>query len=145
MKFDVEPEIEHLNNENCIFLNRLNEEEYAFQLQNLSNKIISLYNNKKQNLDFIDVNIDVNTIVIERNPTASQITLEEARNALYSTVADMMGEAIAEGRTFTLQDLNNLSIDNLDVSVNVGEEEAIITIGDYAFKIDKEFYLTDVE
>ena len=56
-----------------------------------------------------------------------------------------MGQAQLEGREFTIQDLQNLSIEGHDVLVNIGDESAIIVVDIYMFSINKEFYLTDIQ
>ena len=138
IKFSTIPKIERLSISNCLYLNQLSEEEYITTVQLLYNKAISLYNEKRESLNFIDFNTDKGNI-------ASTKTVDEARKALYNKVSEMMTKAVEEGREFTIQDLRNLTIDGYDVTVNLNEENAIIIVDIYMFSIDKNFYLEDVE
>ena len=138
IKFSVKPEIESLTSQNCLYLNELSQEEYISTVQLLYNKAISLYNEKRENLNFIDINTD-------RENSVTSVSIDEARTALYNKVSEMMTQAVQEGREFTIQDLNNLTIDGYDVKTNINDENAIIVVDIYMFSIDQNFYLEDIE
>ncbi len=139
IRFSVVSEIEELNPDNCLFLNNLGAEEYSAVVQNLYNKFLSTYNEKRENLNFIDYN------TYGESSNVIEVSIDEARNALYQTVSGLMTQAQLEGRTLTIQDLNNLNIEGHDVFVNIGEESAIIVVDIYMFSISKDFYLTDIQ
>lgn len=139
IRFASVPEIEELNQDNCLFLSNLSSVEYSAVVQNLYNKFLTTYNEKREDLNFIDHNT-----YRERSNTI-EVSIDEARSALYSTVSSLMGQAQLEGREFTIQDLQNLSIEGHDVLVNIGDESAIIVVDIYMFSINKEFYLTDIQ
>jgi hypothetical protein len=122
-----------------LFLNNLGAEEYSAVVQNLYNKFLSTYNEKRENLNFIDYN------TYGESSNVIEVSIDEARNALYQTVSGLMTQAQLEGRTLTIQDLNNLNIEGHDVFVNIGEESAIIVVDIYMFSISKDFYLTDIQ
>ena len=143
IKFLVDVSIQNLNDENCLFLSRLNEEEYTNDIENIYNNAINLYNSKRENLKFIDLNTTPEAIEILTS--TPRITAEEAWKVVFDTVANMMGEAIAEEREFTIENLEGLTIDGYDVSVDLNENEAIVTVDSYKFKIDRDFNMSVAE
>lgn len=134
-------EISELNDENCLFLDSLNEERDS-TIEDLKNRITTLYTNKKENLNFIDTNTYSST---KLENASSNVTREEAKNALITKVGNMMQEAIDRNEEFTIKNLENLKIDGYEVSSNVTEQSAIIVVDVYTFNIDTSFVLTDVE
>lgn len=56
IKFSKKPEIEVLNEENCLFLETLSQEEYEPTIQAVKEQIKLVWNAKKENFDFIDTN-----------------------------------------------------------------------------------------
>ena len=47
------------------------------------------------------------------------------------------------GRQTTLEDLQNLQVDGLDVSIIISDELAIIKVNGYRFSIDSTFVLSE--
>lgn len=141
INFNVTPEIEELKEENCVFLDNLSPEELNQTKQDLTNKILELYSSKIEEFDFLDANIHASKI----DEASLNITRNEAKQALIDKVSVMMREALDRNEEFTLQNLVDLKIDGYEVSSNVTENEAIIVVDVYTFKIDSEFILTDVE
>lgn len=137
-----ESEIEELTQENCLYLDQLPEEELATTLTDLENKVTNLYNNKKENLDFIDTNTGGS---VSLDSVSSNVSREEAKNALITRVSNMMQEAIDNNQEFTIQNLVDLKIDGYEVSSTVTENNAVIVVDLYTFNIDTNFTLTDVE
>lgn len=135
-----------LNSENCIYLDMLPENERQTLLETIKNQIMTLYTNKKDNLNFIDTNTYTQTTL--ENQTQNQtstVTREVAKEALINKIVTMMDEAIARNEEFTIQDLADLKIDGYKVSVAVTSESALIVVDVYKFNIDTGFMLTDVE
>lgn len=145
INFGVSPEIEDLTEENCLFLETLSEEELNQTIQSIKDKIIEVYNDKKENLNFLDTNIHSSTIKQNLDVVSSNITIDEAREALITKVSTMMQEAIDKNEEFTIQNLADLTIDGYEVSSNITEDAAVIVVDIYTFNIDSNFILTDVE
>ncbi len=141
INFDVNPEIEDLTEENCLFLDNLSPEELDQTKVDITNKLIDLYNNKIEEFDFLDANVHASTI----DKASLNITRNEAKQALINRVSIMMREALDRNEEFTLQNLVDLSIEGYEVSSTVTESEAIVVVDVYTFRIDSDFILTDVE
>lgn len=143
IKFEENAISEEITEENAVFLDRLsNEEAHNLYLQ-LSEKFSSVYEEKIQNLSFIDNNSS-NSVV--QQPVAEQINKEEKeqiKNKLIEKVSNMMGEAQQRGENFTIQNLVDLSIEGYTVSSIVSEDLAVIKINGYTFNIDKDFMLSE--
>ncbi len=145
IEFGVSPEINDLNDNNCVFLDELSETERLTTLMNLYTKILEVYKNKMEEFNFLDTNVNSSGFTIETPNNEPTITIDEARDALYNKVSIMMRDAIDNEQDFTIKDLTDLTIDGHNVTTTITENEAIITVDNYKFKIDKEFDLTDVE
>lgn len=138
--------IPELNQDNCIYLDSLPEEERKTQINDITTKLTNLYTTKKDNLNFIDTNTySSTTLENNANKNTKTVTREEAKNALISKVGNMMQEAIDNNKELTIQDLENLKIDGYKVSSAVTAEAALIVVDVYKFSIDTTFTLTDIE
>ena len=154
IQFKEVSDLPGINTENCIFLDLLPENERQELLNTIKNQITTLYNSKKENLNFIDTNTysqttldNQNTVTNQTPPTTSTstVTREEAEKALIDKVVSMMDEAIAKNEEFTIQNLADLKIDGYKVSSAVTSDAALIVVDVYKFKIDTGFTLTYVE
>ena len=132
--------VDDLGNE-ALLIDSMSEQEVETTLNAIKDRIKDVYNEKLENLKMIDTN--TNTKVIE--DVSQTVDRSNARNALYNRVSIMMGEAQNEGREFTLFDLRDLKIDGHIVGSSVTENEAIIVVDSFKFKIDSNFALTDME
>lgn len=142
IKFGTSSEIEDLNSENCVFLDELSEDERATTLQAIIEKVIQVYQDKKENLNFIDTNTN-SSIQQNLNTASTNVTKEEAKNALIEKFRELYQNAQNEGNEFTLHNLENLTIDGYEVSTNITDEVAIIVVDTYTFKINSNFELSE--
>ncbi len=143
IKFTNVSDIEDLTEENCVFLDNLSEEDANNTIEEIKYRFEEIYNEKKSNLNLIDVNTKSSIIRQELDTVSSNISKDEAREALADKVTGMMQEAIDNNQEFTLQNLVELQIDGLEVSSTVNENTAIIVVDIYTFNIDSNFNLTD--
>ena len=141
IKFKDVDGLEDLVPENCLYLDQLSEEELKITLDDLKNKFKTLYEDKKDSLNFINTN----TGGITLEDISSAVNKEDAKNALITRVSNMMQEAIDNNQEFTIKNLENLTIDGYEVSSTVTEENAKIVVDIYTFNIDQNFTLTDSE
>ena len=135
--FDKVSEIEKLTEENCLFLDMMNDEEFNNTIQEILIKVMEVYTNKKESLDFIDTNTQAPSI------SQNNVNRDGLRELLITAVSTKMGEFHAEGRNYTLQDLADLQITGHMVNVVLQNDVAEISIDGVKFKIDVEFKLYD--
>ena len=135
--FDKVSEIEKLTEENCLFLDMMNDEEFNNTIQEILIKVMEVYTNKKESLDFIDTNTQAPSI------SQNNVNRDGLRELLITAVSTKMGEFQAEGRNYTLQDLADLQITGHMVNVVLQNDVAEISIDGVKFKIDVEFKLYD--
>ena len=146
IQFKEVSDLPGLNSENCIYLDLLPEADRQSLLDTIKTQVITLYTNKKENLNFIDTNTySQTTLENQSSSQTSKVTREEAKNALITKVSNMMQEAIDRNEEFTIQNLVDLKIDGYKVSAAVTAESALIVVDVYKFNIDTGFTLTDVE
>lgn len=144
MKFDVNPEIEKLTDENCLFLDTLGDEELQMTIDAIMEKIINVYDMKKESLNFLDTNTQ--SSVSKQNTNLNMNVLREnTRNLLINTISVQMGEAQARGEQYTIMNLEGLQIEGHQVVVLIENDIANINIDGFKFAIDSNFVLTDVE
>ena len=143
IKFTNVSDIEDLTEENCVFLDNLNQEDANSAINEIKNRFEELYSEKKSNLNLIDVNTKSSIIRQELDAVSSNISKDEARKVLADKVTGMMQEALDNNQEFTLQNLVDLKIDGFEVSSIVNETTAIIVVDIYTFNIDSNFNLTD--
>lgn len=137
INFDKVSEIEKLTDENCLFLDTLSDEELQVTITAITTQMLEVYNTKKQNLNFIDTNVQAPDI------TENNVNRDELRNLLIETVSLQMGDAQSRGEEYTLQNLENLQIQGHMVSVVIQNDIAEISIDGVKFRIDQNFNLSD--
>ncbi len=132
--------IQDLTDENCLFLETLSPEDYEATMKAIEEKIDYVWGEKKEHFGFIDTNTSKRSII---DRALSNITRDEARQALENKISSMIGEAGENGQEFTIQNLENLQIDGYEVSSVVNENEAVIVVDIYTFNVNSEFNITD--
>lgn len=131
--------IEDLTQDNTVFLEDLSEEEYNITVKAIMDKILQVYNEKKEKFNFIDTNIGSSVIQQNLNSDAKK----SAKEALEKRIEELRIEAEENGEEFSLQNLIDLQIDGYEVSSTVNEENAAVVIDIYTFNIDKDFNITE--
>ncbi len=134
-------EIPDLVDENCLFMETLSQEDYDITVQAIKDKIDFVWDEKKQQFDFIDTNTKSSTKNIDR--VSTNITIDNAREALQNKISAMMNEAAENEQEFTLQNLENLQMEGYEVSSVVNENEAVIVVDVYTFNVNNEFNIID--
>lgn len=138
ISFDKISEIETLNEENCLYLDNLNDAEFTLTIAGITSQAKNVIESKISNLSFIDTNTKAPVITQNQNR-------EELRNLLISTVSTLMGEAINNGQEYTVYSLQNLQINGHIVNVIMENDVAVVSVDGVKFKIDSNFNLTDAE
>ena len=136
--FDKLTEIEKLTEENCLFLDNLPEEEKNLILTEVRNKIKEVLENQEKNLDFIDTNTQAPGIT-------QNINKNEIKNLIITEIGKLMGEALARGEIFSIENLKNLQLQDHNMNITIEEGVAKIDIDGLKFSIDANFNLTEIE
>lgn len=146
LNFDITPEIQELNNENCLFLDTLSNEELLLTIDAIKVKTTEVLKEKNKNLNIIDVN---NSNLVVQQTDQNQISEEEvaakegAKQALIKKLSDEMRAYLNEGKQLKIEDLQNLEIPGYEVNISISSNLAIITVNGYKFKLDSDFNLSD--
>ena len=145
IKFKNIEDVENINQENTVFLEDMSQEEYDITVQAIKDKIIQVYNEKKDKFNFLDTNIG--NAVIEQNLEKNSNEQDKIviKEALQTKIDELRSEAEANEVEFNLQSLENLQIDGYEVSSTINEDMAVIVIDIYTFNIDKDFNITEAE
>lgn len=161
-----EVEIEDLTDDNCLFLDELDKDQFNDVIEAVKTKFEEIINERfaKQGLkpvfeqdkeNTLNSNIeDNNDGEIEENNNQENTSIEEnsnqennedqkeiAKSKIISSISKEMGKAQDEGRTYSLEDLMNLEIPDSSVSVFIVGDEATINIDGFDFKINSNFEL----
>lgn len=145
LDFDSQIEIEKLNDENCLFIDKLPDENLIQIRDEIKNKIIKVFNQKNKDLNIIDISNN-NSIIqqIEQSEIQEDYTEKnKIKQILIENIANKMGEYINAGSQLRLEDLEGFQIEGYEVNVSLNSDIAIITVNGYRFKLDSEFNLSD--
>lgn len=145
IKLSADVLIENLNDENCLFLETLTPEDLEATKVAIKDMINEVYEEKRENLKFIDKNIKPSIIDQDLENVANKVNYENIKNRLSNEINNMRNTAIENEEEFSIRDLENLQIDGYDLSVTVNENDATIVIGDYTFIVDVEFNITEAQ
>ena len=147
LSFENEAQIEDLNDENCLFLDSLSEEDFGFVKDEIKEKTLEVLKEKNKNLNMINLN-NASSVVEQREDEQetnnnSEEDKEKVKQALIDKISNQMADLESRGRKMRLQDLEGLQIDGYEVDVSISSNLAIITINGYKFKLDSDFNLSD--
>lgn len=146
LNFEVNPQIDALNQENCLFLDMLSNEELRANAEAIQEKFLEVLRQKNRAFNIVEVDHS-NLIVQPDEPnsiTEEEIQAkEQAKQALIQNIADKMRDYQNEGKTLKIEDLENLQIPDYEVSISISSNLAIITVNGYHFKLDSDFHLSD--
>lgn len=130
-----------LDNDNCLFIDKLDEDTFTDVVTAVLEQAHGVINQKSGNTPIVEdeeeEQPDISITDDEREKKA------EARQKLFDAVANAMGEAQANGEEYTIQDLVDLRIEGSEYSVSVNSDVAIVNIDGFEFTIDREFHLSD--
>lgn len=146
LNFEVNPQIDALNEENCLFLDTLSNEELRANAEAIKEKFLEVLRQKNRAFNIVEVDHS-NLIVQPDEPnsiTEEEIQAkEQAKQALIKNIADKMRDYQNEGKNLKIEDLENLQIPDYEVSISISSNLAIITVNGYHFKLDSDFHLSD--
>lgn len=139
----AEPDIENLDENNCLFMDTLDDQTFNDVVTAVNNKATEVVNSKVNQLSLIDTNTP-NTLIeqpeVDENDTEAK---ENAKTRVIEAVSQAMTETQNNGGEYTLEDLNDLQIESESFSVVVSEDIALITLDGYEFKIDSDFNISE--
>lgn len=146
LNFDITPEIEELNNENCLFIDTISNEELLLTRDAIKQKTMDVLKEKNRNLNIIQMNTDNSVVEQTQQNTNAEENLEaknQVKQALIQTISDKMREYLNNGTELKIEDLEDLQIPNYEVEISISSNLAIITVNGYKFKLDSDFNLSD--
>lgn len=146
LNFDTNPEIEELNQENCLFMDTLSNEELLLNADAIKQKTLEVLRDKNRNLNIIEIN-DSNSVVQQTeqqtNSSEDETAKEQAKQILIQTISNKMREYLDRGENLKIEDLEGLEIPDYEVNVSISSNLAIITVNGYQFNLDSDFNLSD--
>lgn len=134
--------LEKLSEENSVFLDDLQAEERELTIQAIKDKINFVLNEKKANMNLIDLNSRTSIVGQNLNDMTTNNYLL-IKSALENRINELRNQAMENGEEFTLQNLNDLYIDGFEVTTNIDEDRAVVVVDVYTFNIDKDFNISD--
>ena len=138
-------EVEDLTSENCLFIDELNEEEKRVNIKAIKDRTAQIFNEKVEKIFLINTN--VNSSIIEGIDSDEEIEAalkQAAQEKLINAVANEMYLAQEEGETYTVEDIADLEIEDVELEIVVENEIATVKIDGFTFQIDASFALSEV-
>ena len=136
-------DIDDLTTDNCVYIDDLTEEEQTALLNSISEKAQAVLSEKISELSFIDTNTD-NRVVDQGNVTEDDDSAKEtAKQDLIEAIQTEMTNSLNNGEEYTIQDLEDLKLENHEIKVKISDDIAVVTVDGYTFNIDSEFNLSE--
>lgn len=136
-------DIEDLTTDNCVYIDDLTEEEQTALLNSISEKAQAVLSEKISELSFIDTNTD-NTVVDQGDVAEDDDSEKEtAKQDLIEAIQTEMTDSLNNGEEYTIQDLEDLKLENHEIEVKISDDIAVVTVDGYTFNIDSEFNLSE--
>ena len=109
----------------------------------ISEKAQAVLSEKISELSFIDTNTD-NRVVDQGNVTEDDDSAKEtAKQDLIEAIQTEMTNSLNNGEEYTIQDLEDLKLENHEIKVKISDDIAVVTVDGYTFNIDSEFNLSE--
>ena len=136
-------DIDDLTTDNCVYIDDLTEEEQTALLNSISEKAQAVLSEKISELSFIDTNTD-NRVVDQGDITEDDDSEKEtAKQDLIEAIQTEMTNSLNNGEEYTIQDLEDLKLENHEIEVKISDDIAVVTVDGYTFNIDSEFNLSE--
>lgn len=136
-------DIDDLTTDNCVYIDDLTEEEQTALLNSISEKAQAVLSEKISELSFIDTNTD-NTVVDQGDVAEDDDSEKEtAKQDLIEAIQTEMTDSLNNGEEYTIQDLEDLKLENHEIEVKISDDIAVVTVDGYTFNIDSEFNLSE--
>lgn len=135
--------VEDLNESNCLFLDTLDDNTFNDVVDAISKQTNEVITNKLSDLSLI--NNDYSTVI--EQPEIQTGNDEQARDVAKQKIIEYvsleMKQAMDNGETYTLENLNSLQIPDSEYSISVNDNIAIIIIDGFEFTLDSDFNLSN--
>lgn len=146
LNFDANIEIEDLNDENCLRIDTISNEELLLTRDAIKEKTKEVLREKNRNLNIID--ISNSSLIVQQTEQPSEnleneVAKQQVKDVLIQTLRDKMRAYLDQGTNLTIEDLEGLEIPDYEVQVSISSNLAIITVNGYRFSLDSEFNLSD--
>jgi len=132
-------QIESLTEDNCVFLDELNQDTFDDIIEAVSNKLQEVVNNKfiSQGAKKAEEEVPDQTPATINTDAVKQIS----KTRLINAISEAMAVAQNEGRTYSLIDLTSLEIPGSTFSVSLDGDIAVLNIDGFEFKLNSDFQL----
>lgn len=145
LNFEDEIEIEDLNEDNCLFIDNLSDDELQMTYQAIKEKTAEVLKNKNRNLNIIEINnsnsiVEQNEVETDNNENAEE--KENIKKALIEVISSKMRDYLSAGNELKLQDLENLEIEDYQTQITINSNLAVIIVNGYRFSLDSDFNLS---
>lgn len=137
-------EVEDLTVDNCLFFDELNTEERTIVIDSIEKRALEVLNDKLNQINLINSNTSSSIIEgqtdTEDNETQKK---EEAKEKLINAVANEMYIAEQNGEEYTVNNIADLQIEDVQLEISVDNEIATVIIDGYTFTINSAFELSE--
>lgn len=138
-----EIEVEDLTNENCLFIDELNEEQKVTIIDSIKVRTGEILTEKFNQINIINSNVNSSIIEGIQQEDTDEDKKEEVKEKLINAVATEMYNAEQNGETYTVNDIADLEMEDVELEVFVENDVATVTIDGYTFSINAAFELSE--
>ena len=132
-------QIKELTEDNCVFLDELNQDTFDDIIEAVGNKLQEVVNNKfiSQGAKKAEEEVPDQIPATINTDAVKQIS----KTKLINAISEAMTVAQSEGRTYSLIDLTSLEIPGSTFSVSLDGDIAVLNIDGFEFKLNSDFQL----
>ena len=138
-----EIEVEDLTSENCLFIDELNEEQKVTIIDSIKVRTGEILTEKFNQINIINSNVNSSIIEGIQQEDTDEDKKEEVKEKLINAVATEMYNAEQNGETYTVNDIADLEMEDVELEVFVENDVATVTIDGYTFSINAAFELSE--
>ena len=132
-------QIKELTEDNCVFLDELNQDTFDDIIEAVGNKLQEVVNNKfiSQGAKKAEEEVPDQIPATINTDAVKQIS----KTKLINAISEAMTVAQSEGRTYSLIDLTSLEIPGSTFSVSLDGDIAVLNSDGFEFKLNSDFQL----
>lgn len=138
-----EIEVEDLTSENCLLIDELNEEQKVTIIDSIKVRTGEILTEKFNQINIINSNVNSSIIEGIQQEDTDEDKKEEVKEKLINAVATEMYNAEQNGETYTVNDIADLEMEDVELEVFVENDVATVTIDGYTFSINAAFELSE--
>lgn len=136
-------EVEDLTSDNCLFIDELNEEQKTTIIDSIKARTEEILTGKVNQIAIINSNVNSSIIEGIEPEVTDEDKKEAAKEKLINAVATEMYNAEQNGDTYTVNDIADLEMEDVELEITVENEVATVVIDGYTFSINAAFELSE--